>query len=60
MNMSAQQIGKVVSQYNEELLYPKTGTATSSPRKRMISPQNKVFATLWSMKKEAYADSTIN
>lgn len=42
-----------------DLQSPKAGTATSSPKLEHRPPNDKVFATLWFMKKEAYAESTI-
>ena len=36
-----------------------SGTATSYPLKNTASPKDKLFATAWYMKKNAYAESTI-
>lgn len=41
-----------------ELVSPKAGTATSSPHIVAASQTDKVFATAWFTKKEAYAEST--
>ena len=39
----------------KKLLSTKAGTATSSPHNSTASPTNKIFNTLWCMKKNTYA-----